>query len=568
MAAVVLCLAAMTAVAIPPAPAATGNIAPAAARSPARGYWLAAADGGIFAFGDAGFFGSTGNIRLNRPIVGMTPTATGGGYWLTASDGGIFAFGDARFQGSTGNITLAKPVVGMAATPSGGGYWLVASDGGIFAFGDARFLGSTGNIRLAQPIVGMAATATGKGYWLLARDGGVFAFGDARFLGAAAEANLTFAAMGATPSGHDYWLASRDDRTYAFGDALDLGSVPRVRSPIVGIAPTPSGSGAWLVGSDGGIFSFGDARFHGSTGNIDLNQPIVTGAAAVETALSTGSVAYEPPAGALAPAVPAPPGASAPAAPPPSGAYTVGLLGDTGYTDEQDQTLLVVRDRMAARNLAFVVHDGDIQAEATPCVDSRLEYLRGVFDGFASPLIFVPGDNEWFDCHDPRERLEAIRRVFHSTSESMGRTRLSMERQATWIENARWHWGGVMFVTLNLPGHTGATVPGAVLIEWLNGAFDAALASNAPATMVIWHDDPIADGTNQDVLAVLKARAAAFGRPVILVHGDTHVHRIDKPWDDVPNLTRVETFADGSDSWVEIRVDPATPTVFTVSAQH
>ena len=78
------------------------------------------------------------------------------GYWFVASDGGIFAFGNAGFYGSTGNLRLRQPIVGMAATPSGKGYWLVAADGGIFAFGDARFFGSTGNISLNQPIVGVA----------------------------------------------------------------------------------------------------------------------------------------------------------------------------------------------------------------------------------------------------------------------------------------------------------------------------------------------------------------------------------------------------------------------------
>ena len=121
------------------------------------GYWLEASDGGIFAFGDARFFGSTGAIRLNRPIVASVATPSGNGYWLVASDGGIFAFGDAVFRGSTGAIALNKPIVGMAATPSGNGYWLVASDGGIFAFGDAVFRGSTGAIALNKPIVGMAA---------------------------------------------------------------------------------------------------------------------------------------------------------------------------------------------------------------------------------------------------------------------------------------------------------------------------------------------------------------------------------------------------------------------------
>ena len=82
---------------------------------------------------------------------------------MVATDGGIFAFGDAKFFGSTGAIKLNRPIVGMAATPSGNGYWLVATDGGIFAFGDAKFFGSTGAIKLTKPIVGMAATPIGQG---------------------------------------------------------------------------------------------------------------------------------------------------------------------------------------------------------------------------------------------------------------------------------------------------------------------------------------------------------------------------------------------------------------------
>jgi hypothetical protein len=79
---------------------------------------MVASDGGIFAFGDAAFFGSTGNLRLNRPIVSMEPTKDGNGYWLVATDGGIFAFGNAPFLGSTGNIRLNQPIVDMAARPA------------------------------------------------------------------------------------------------------------------------------------------------------------------------------------------------------------------------------------------------------------------------------------------------------------------------------------------------------------------------------------------------------------------------------------------------------------------
>jgi hypothetical protein len=165
------------------------------------GYWLVAADGGVFGFGDAAFHGSTGGIPLARPVVAMAPTPTGRGYWLAASDGGVFAFGDAVFHGSTGGIRLQAPVVSIAPTPSGSGYWLTASDGGVFAFGDAAFHGSTGGIRLQAPVVSMAAGPSGDGYWLVAADGGVFSFGDAPFLGGLGGAPLAapVAAAAAAP---------------------------------------------------------------------------------------------------------------------------------------------------------------------------------------------------------------------------------------------------------------------------------------------------------------------------------------------------------------------------------
>ncbi|MDQ1502031.1 MAG: hypothetical protein QOI86_5371 [Actinomycetota bacterium] len=248
-------------------------------RTPAIGYRLVAADGGVFAYGRTPFFGSTGSIKLARPIVGMASAPTGQGYWLVASDGGVFAFGAAGFLGSTGAIKLARPIVGMAATPTGLGYWLVASDGGVFAFGDAAFLGSTGAIKLAQPIVGMAATPTGKGYWLVARDGGVFAFGDAAFAGSTGAIKLARPIVGlaASQSGQGYWLVAADGGIFAFGDAAFLGSTGalNLNRPIVGMAATPSGGGYWLVASDGGIFAFGDAPFVGSAGATKLSQPIV-----------------------------------------------------------------------------------------------------------------------------------------------------------------------------------------------------------------------------------------------------------------------------------------------------
>jgi hypothetical protein len=246
--------------------------------APREGYWLVASDGGIFSYCDAQFFGSTGGIPLNRPIVGMAATPTARGYWLVASDGGIFAFGDAVFRGSTGGIPLNQPIVGMAATPSGRGYWLVASDGGIFAFGDAVFRGSTGGTRLNQPIVGMAATPSGQGYWLVASDGGIFAYGDAVFRGSTGGVRLNSPIVGMAPTatGQGYWLVAQDGGIFNYGNAIFRGSAggARLNSPIVDMAASPAGGGYWLVASDGGIFAYG-VPFHGSAGSIPLARPIV-----------------------------------------------------------------------------------------------------------------------------------------------------------------------------------------------------------------------------------------------------------------------------------------------------
>jgi len=233
-----------------------------------QGYWLAAADGGVFAFGNAAFYGSMGGQHLAAPIVGIASTPGGQGYWLVASDGGLFAFGDAGFYGSMGGHALTRKVVGLAATSDGRGYWEVAADGGLFAFGDAGFYGSMGGRPLTKAVVGLAPTRDGRGYWEVASDGGIFAFGDAPYLGSMGGTALfrPVVAMAATPDGRGYWLTASDGGIFAFGDAPFRGSTGAITltKPIVSMTPS-STVGYWLAASDGGIFSFG-VPFHGSMG--------------------------------------------------------------------------------------------------------------------------------------------------------------------------------------------------------------------------------------------------------------------------------------------------------------
>jgi hypothetical protein len=222
----------------------------------------------VTAFGSAAStVAGTSLGTLNAPIVGIAGTPDGGGYWLVAADGGVFTFGDAKFAGSLGHLTLNAPIVGMTATPDGGGYWLVAADGGVFTFGDAGFFGSTGSLRLNQPVVGMAASPDGRGYWLVAADGGIFTFGDATFEGSLGRLTLNapIVGMAGTPGG-GYWLVAADGGVFTFGDADFEGSLGNLalNAPIVGMAGTSDGDGYWLVAADGGVFTFGDAPFAGS----------------------------------------------------------------------------------------------------------------------------------------------------------------------------------------------------------------------------------------------------------------------------------------------------------------
>jgi hypothetical protein len=264
---------------------------PAPPAPPQHGYWLVGGDGGIFTFGSAQFHGSTGSLRLQRPVVGITPTNDHGGYWLVASDGGIFAFGDAGFYGSIpglgylpagtpGNVKrLNAPVVGMVPSADGGGYFMVASDGGVFAFGAARFEGSCPGIGgCSGPAVAVMPDATGNGYWLVTATGHVYTFGDATYFGAPGpEGTVTSAVR--TPDGRGYWILFSNGHVAPFGDATNLGGLPAGATAGVGSASaifsTADGGGYWVATADGAVYPFGDALYDGSMVGVHLNAPII-----------------------------------------------------------------------------------------------------------------------------------------------------------------------------------------------------------------------------------------------------------------------------------------------------
>jgi hypothetical protein len=258
---------------------------------PQHGYWLVGSDGGIFTFGSALFHGSTGNLVLQRPVVGITPTANEDGYWLVASDGGVFAF-NAPFVGSIPGLglhpagsglgnSLAAPIVGIVPSVNDQGYYMVASDGGVFAF-NSNFAGSCPGIGgCSGAAVAVAPDASGNGYWLVTATGHVYTFGDATFYGAPGLQGSPITAMVRTPDGGGYWILDANGQVFGYGDAANnlggpTGSVGGL-NPATSIFATSDGGGYWVASADGSVFAYGDAPNDGSMAGTHLNGSIIAG---------------------------------------------------------------------------------------------------------------------------------------------------------------------------------------------------------------------------------------------------------------------------------------------------
>ncbi len=285
-----------------------------------------------------------------------------------------------------------------------------------------------------------------------------------------------------------------------------------------------------------------------------------------------------------------------------------GLFGDTPYNDWERRQLPLMMAEMDAEPLAFAIHDGDIKSGGSPCSDAVYADIRSVLDAAEHPLVFVPGDNEWTDCHrrsngghDPLERLAKLRETFFPGDESLGRRRLKLERQsaepafAAYRENVRWQAGGVLFVGLNVPGSnnnwSGATKslgPSAEYLErgranraWLASAFTLARERKLPGILLVIQGNPDLEGRRdrngkpngyREFVDQLRDETRAFPGQVVLVHGDTHYFRIDRPLRDrdgapLPNFTRVETYGSPTMGWVKGVADAADPGVFRFEAR-
>lgn len=270
------------------------------------------------------------------------------------------------------------------------------------------------------------------------------------------------------------------------------------------------------------------------------------------------------------------------------------LIGDVPYSERERAELPKMLDAIAATNVDFVAHIGDIKHGADRCDDALFADRHALFDSTAAPFVFVPGDNEWTDCerlnngsYDPLERLAKLRTMFWKDDYSLGQRKLKLQRQpGSYPEHARFRLGPVLFVTFNLPGgnnNWGMTdTPRAeylarnpVVLDWLRDSFALARRERLAGIVLLFQANPgfkyLAQGYPsrgyREFLAALRDETLGFPGQVVAVHGDTHMARIDQPLRDqqgklLDNFTRVETFGYPIMGWTRGVIDPRLPTLF------
>lgn len=231
-------------------------------------------------------------------------------------------------------------------------------------------------------------------------------------------------------------------------------------------------------------------------------------------------------------------GGCAHALPPPEPAF--GVLGDAPYNEAEAVRLDAVIDEINAQPLAFVVHVGDIGSSARACTDDWLLKRKAQFARIRHPFILLPGDNEWSDCRDPLGRLQRWRQLF-------------CEAPREFCEHRRWESAGWVFVSLNVPGHNNNVRHAEheprmkAVLAYLDEA--AAQAQGRQGLVVFMQANPFFT-VPRDGFASLRNRLAELGetRPgrILLIHGDTHLHRDDQP---LPGLRRIEVWGSPVVTW-------------------
>lgn len=302
--------------------------------------------------------------------------------------------------------------------------------------------------------------------------------------------------------------------------------------------------------------------------------------------------------------------------------YSFGLWGDMPYARNGDtpQRMATLLQNINQSDIAFSMYDGDIKDGSSKCSDDVYTDALKMFSTLVKPVVYIPGDNEWTDCHrlnnggyDNLERLGHLRRVMFPNLNSLGQQQMPLERQGApgqkFVENVLFTRGSVVFSGLNVTGSNNNLVLNAkdcsdksardakqcdadnaeylerdaANVQWLARTFQTAKQQAAKGVVLVFQADPGFDlpeteGVDeskadrargyQNFMAAVIQQTEQFSGQVLLVHGDTHFFKIDKPVYGaakmLTNLTRLQTFGSPHLHWVKVTVDPAAQNIFQI----
>jgi hypothetical protein len=315
-------------------------------------------------------------------------------------------------------------------------------------------------------------------------------------------------------------------------------------------------------------------------------------------------------------------------------AFQFAAIGDTSYSMKSEAEFDRMVAAMNKEKLAFVIHVGDFQADprpferspdkiSMPCTDENMARVLSTFNKSAHPFVLTPGDNDWADCTllktrkiDALEVLGKVRTQFFPQGKSLGAKTIAVESQvkeagfAKFRENLTWTHGGLVFATFHTVGsndNKGRTPEAdaeqaereAANLAWIKKTFAAARQPNVPGLVLItqanvqfenhwtptlreryvravagaeFPKEPKATAYDPYV-NLLSAEMENFSKPVLFIHGDTHLFRINKPLISqktrrfFENFTRLEVFGDPESHWVRVTVDKSKPGLFAMEAE-
>ncbi|WEK34121.1 MAG: hypothetical protein P0Y53_16660 [Candidatus Pseudobacter hemicellulosilyticus] len=273
--------------------------------------------------------------------------------------------------------------------------------------------------------------------------------------------------------------------------------------------------------------------------------------------------------------------------------------GDMPYNNPAD----IIRFRRLTQQInafqpAFAIHVGDIKNGATPCTTTYMDSIKNLFMQFEGPLLYTPGDNEWTDCdrpaagsYNPMERLAALRKLFYNGHTSLGKKPLPVMSQhrlrgyEDFVENQYWTMEGVSFGSFHAVGTNNHLVADparageffhrdSANCAWINYVFDQAVSQQHRAVVLFTQADinfePKLYSGFFHLVNTLRRRVQQFNGPVLLVYGDSHRFKVEKPLKDAAgklllNFTSCMVFGEEDVQGVRIDIWPGKGNIFSIS---